>query len=373
MDSFLDKVYWGNTVQSYLIVIAGIFITWGIIRIIRQVLISRLELWIAKTSTNYDDVLLSVIQKYISPYIYILINYQIIRSLNLSPRMQKILATAIAMITVYFVIRLINHAVQLALRGFMRRRNESAERIRQIRGVVTVFKALNWIIGFIVLLANLGFDVRTFLAGLGVGGIAIALAAQTILVDLFSYFVIFFDRPFEIGDYVTTPSASGIVEQIGIKTTRLRSLDGEQIIMSNTEMTKSTIRNYKKLERRRSVFTLQLVYSTSIEVLKQIPTITKDAISGFELATFDRTHLSGFGGSSINFEVVYFVESREYVKYMDTQHSVLLKIMEAFRERGIEFAYPTQTLYFNNQQEETKQLSETGDKNVNSGSNDGNH
>ena len=373
MDSFLDKVYWGNTVQSYLTVITGMFITWAIIRIIRQVLISRLEIWISKTSTNYDDVLLSVIQKYISPYVYILINYQIIRSLNLSPQVRKILATAIAMITIFFVIRLINHAVQLALRGFMHRRNESAERIRQIRGVVTVFKALNWIIGFIVLLANLGFDVRTFLAGLGVGGIAIALAAQTILVDLFSYFVIFFDRPFEIGDYVTTPTAAGIVEQIGIKTTRLRSLDGEQIIMSNTEMTKSTLRNYKKLERRRSVFTLQVVYSTSTEMLRQLPTITKDIISSQELATFDRAHLSDFGSSSINFEIVYFVESREYRKYMDTQHSVLLKIVEAFRERGIEFAYPSQTLYFDKPDQETKRLYEPGDKNVNPGGKDGNH
>ncbi|MBC7827928.1 MAG: mechanosensitive ion channel, partial [Chitinophagaceae bacterium] len=333
MDSILDKVYWGNTVQSYLIALAGIFVSWVIIRIISGFVITHLSRWISKSNTRYDDVLLSVITKYILPYAYLFINYQIISQLILARRLQKILTVAMAVITIYFLIRLINHAIQLSVTGFMRRRNETAERIRQLTGLLGVVKGVVWITGFIVLLGNLGYDVRTFIAGLGVGGIAIALAAQTVLVDLFSYFVIFFDKPFEIGDFVTTPTASGVVEQIGIKTTRLRSLDGEQLVMSNTDLTKSTIRNYKRLQKRRAVFTIQVVYSTHTDLLKQIPTIVRDIVSSHELTTFDRAHLSGLGNSSINFEVVYIVDSPDFGKYMDTQQSVLLKLMEAFHNR----------------------------------------
>ncbi|HTE25641.1 mechanosensitive ion channel family protein [Flavitalea sp.] len=372
MDSYLDKVYWGNTVQSYFIALAGIFVSWVIIRILRGFVMTHVTRWISKSNSTYDDVILSEIRKYILPYAYLFINYQIINQLNLSHRLQKILTVAMAVITIYFLVRVINHAIQLMVTGFMRRRNESAERIRQLTGLLGVVKALVWITGFIVLLGNLGYDVRTFIAGLGVGGIAIALAAQTVLVDLFSYFVIFFDKPFEIGDYVTTPTASGVVEQIGIKTTRLRSLDGEQLVMSNTDLTKSTIRNYKRLEKRRSVFTLQVVYSTKTDLLKQIPTIVKDIVSSHELTTFDRAHLSSLGSSSVNYEVVYIVDSPEFGKYMDTQQSVLLKIMEAFHVRGIEFAYPTQRLYIDKPQEETEQVAKTVDMNANSGSNDGN-
>ncbi|RYF85940.1 MAG: mechanosensitive ion channel family protein, partial [Chitinophagaceae bacterium] len=347
-------------------------ITWAIIRILRRVVIVRVSKWISKTDTTYDDILLSVIQKYVLPYAYLLINYQIIQELYLRPKLQKILAVAMAVITTYFAIRLINHAIQLAVNGFMRRRNESAERIRQLTGVLTVVKALTWMIGFIALLGNLGYDVRTFIAGLGVGGIAIALAAQTVLVDLFSYFVIFFDKPFEIGDYVTTPTASGVVEQIGIKTTRLRSLDGEQLVMSNTDLTKSTIRNYKRLEKRRAVFSLQLAYTTKPDLLKQIPTMLKDIVTSHELTSFDRAHLSGLGSSSINFEVVYIVDSPEFGKFMDTQQSVLLKIMESFRERGIEFAYPTQTIFVKRQEEEIEESLKNVDINMNPESKDGN-
>ena len=372
MDSFLDKVFWGNTVQSYLVVLTILFIIWAIIRILRRTVVVRLSRFISQTNTTYDDILLSVIQKYITPYLILVINYQVIKELNLSLKVQGILSVAMTIITTYFFIRLTNHAIQLSINGFMRRRNESAARIRQVTGALSVVKALTWIFGFVALLGNLGFDVRTFIAGLGVGGIAIALAAQTVLGDIFSYFVIFFDKPFEIGDYVTTPTASGIIEHIGIKTTRLRSLDGEQLVMSNSDLTKSTIRNYRRLEKRRSVLTLQVVYSTNTEMLKQIPTIVKDVVSSHELATFERTHLSSLGSSSINFEVVYMVNSPELVKYMDTHHVILMKIIEAFQDRGIEFAYPTQRLYIDSVREETEQVGKTNDMNANSGSNDRN-
>lgn len=354
-------------------VVAGILLTWAIIRILRRVVLPRLNNWISKTSNSYDDLLLGAGQKYVLPYLYLLINYQIILGLHINARVQKILAVAMAVVTTYFVVRLINHVVQLSVNGFMRRRNESTDRIRQLSGVLFVIKALMWLVGFIFFLGNLGYDVRTFIAGLGVGGIAIALAAQTVLVDLFSYFVIFFDKPFEIGDFVTTPSASGVVEQIGIKTTRLRSLDGEQLVMSNTDLTKSTIRNYKRLEKRRALFNLQVVYSTDKAVLREIPTIIREIINAQEMTTFDRAHLSSLGASSINFEVVYIVESSEFGKFMDTQQAVLLRIMETFEARGIEFAYPTQTVFLNNALNDVAQTANVSVRNKGFESGDANH
>jgi small-conductance mechanosensitive channel len=347
MDSYLDKIYWGNTVQSYLIAIAGIFITWAVIRTLRRVVVKRLATWIARTTNKHDDILLVVIQRYVLPYAYLLINYQIIQELYLHPRLKKILGVAMALITTYYLVRLVNHAIQLAVNGFMRRRNETPERIRQLTGVLVVIKATIWFIALIFLLGNLGYDVRTFIAGLGVGGIAIALAAQTVLGDLFSYFVIFFDKPFEIGDFITTPSAMGTIEQIGIKTTRIRSLDGEQVVMSNTDLTKATIHNYKRLETRRVIFTIQVVYGTKNDLLKQIPTIVKDIVGSHDIALFDRTHLSAITATGFNFEVVYIVNSADFGKYMDVQQSVLLRIIEAFENRGIEFAYPTQSILIN--------------------------
>jgi len=372
MDSYLDKIYWGNTLQSYLIVITGIIMCWATIRLLSRVVVKRLGAWIYKTRTVYDDILFSVIEKYLLPYAYLFINYQIIQQLNMHPRVRKILFVAIAVITTFYLVRLINHTIQLAINGYMRKRNESEERIRQLTGVLIVIKALIWIIGLISLLGNLGYDVRTFIAGLGVGGIAIALAAQTILGDLFSYFVIFFDKPFEIGDFITTPSASGIIEQIGIKTTRLRSLDGQQLVMSNTDLTRSTIHNYKRLEKRRVLFTLQVVYSTSKDLLQQIPGIVKDIITAQESTTFDRAHLSSLGASSINFEVVYIVDSADFGKYMDTQQSVLINIVEVFADRGIEFAFPTQTLVIDKLSDQLEQIQKTTDKNGRSAINDEN-
>ncbi|MET0243012.1 MAG: mechanosensitive ion channel family protein [Flavitalea sp.] len=347
MDSYLDKVYWGNTVQAYLMALAGIFITWAIIRTLRRVVLKRVAKWIQNTDTNFDDILLSVVEKYVLPYVYLFINYHIISELNLSARTQKVLAYAMAFITLYYGVRLVIHAINLSINGLMKRRNESADRIRQLNGVMVVVKALIWFVGFIVMLGNLGFDVRAMITGLGVGGIAIALAAQTVLGDLFSYFVIFFDKPFEIGDFVKSNTSSGTVEQIGIKTTRLRSLDGEQLIVSNTDLLKTTIHNYKRLERRRIVFTIAVTYKTSHEMLKQIPTMIREIVEAQPDTVFDRTHLSKLDTSSMNFDVVYNIDSPDYGKSMDTQQAVLLKIIETFRERGIEFAHPTQTIFLN--------------------------
>jgi small-conductance mechanosensitive channel len=201
-----------------------------------------------------------------------------------------------------------------------------------------------WTMGILALFHNLGYDVTTIVAGLGIGGIAVALAAQNILGDLFNYFVIFFDRPFEIGDFIVIDDKKGTVEHIGIKTTRVKSLSGEQLVFSNSDLTQSRIHNFKKLERRRITFTIGVVYQTTKEQLEEIPTIIRKAIENSGPTTVDRVHFANFDKSSLNFEAVYFVENADYNVYMDIQQKVNLTLFDEFDKRGIEFAYPTQTL-----------------------------
>ena len=198
---------------------------------------------------------------------------------------------------------------------------------------------------FVFLLDNLGRDVTTIIAGLGVGGIAIALAAQTILGDLFSYFVIFFDQPFEIGDFIVLDDKSGNIEYVGVKTTRIRTLTGDILVVSNTDLTNSRIHNYKRMSERRIVFKLGLVYQTKHEQLKQIPGFIKSIIESVDGVRFDRSHFSGYGDFSLDFETVYYVLAQDYVIYMEKQQEIYLAIFKKFEEEGIVFAYPTQTLF----------------------------
>jgi small-conductance mechanosensitive channel len=357
MDEFFNQVYWGNTVLSYLMVVCAIMAVWIILRLVKASLIGLLQKFTSRTNTNLDDLIIKGVEKFVIPYAYLVANYHIIIQLNLPATLSRILAVAITFITFYYAIRLVNFIIHGAVLVYMHQKKEPAHRINQLNGILSVIKAITWAAGIVMLIDNLGYNVTTIIAGLGVGGIAVALAAQNILSDLFSYLVIFFDKPFEVGDFITTNNSSGTVEKIGIKTSHLRSPDGQQMVMPNSEMVKSVIHNYKRLERRRVVFSLGLVYSTTPGQLKKIPSLLGDIIATREQASFDRAHFVSFGDSSLNFEVVYYIDSADFLIYMDTHHSICLSIFEIFEKEKIEFAFPTQTIFINredNISEQTK-------------------
>lgn len=346
MNSFWKMVFWGNTVQAYAIALAGIVLTWMVIRIIRKYLLNLLEKFSQRTSSKTDDVLLSMVEKYALPWLYIFIIYTIIQQLNLHPKLARILYGAFAFVTMFYAVRLVNNFIQLSISGYMRRRGESEARIRHLQGLLVVVKAIVWVVGLLTFANNLGFNVSTLLASLGIGGVAIALASQAILTDLFGYLVIFFDKPFEIGDFVILSADTlGTIEYIGIKTTRIRSLSGEQLIISNTNMTNSIIRNYKRMERRRVVFKISVPYSTSHEKIQMVPPMIAEIIKAQPNVQFDRSHILEYGQYSINFESVYYLMSADYNVYMDTQQVILYRIREAFEKHGIEFAVPVQNLF----------------------------
>ncbi|MCH5598085.1 mechanosensitive ion channel family protein [Niabella ginsengisoli] len=248
-----------------------------------------------------------------------------------------------------FALRLINAVIEYAILSFLKTKEDGDIKQRQAKGLLVIVKVIVWIFGIVFLLDNFGYNVTTIVAGLGIGGIAIALAAQAILGDLFSYFVILFDRPFEIGDFLVVDDKVGTVEYIGIKTTRLRTLQGEQLICSNKDLTDSRVHNFKEMEKRRVVFALGVTYQTDAETLAQIPELVKEIIEKNEDVVYDRGHFSGFGDFSLNFEFVYYMLSSDFNIHMDTQQRIYLDIYREFEKRNIEFAFPTQTLFVNNE------------------------
>ncbi len=192
-------------------------------------------------------------------------------------------------------------------------------------------------------LDNLGINITALVTGLGVGGIAVALAVQNILGDLFSSLTIVLDKPFQIGDSITAGEESGTVENIGLKTTRVRSITGEELIFSNSDLLKSRIRNFKRMQKRRVSFKLAVVYETPLNVLEKIPGLIEGIIKNIETAELDRVHLKNLGDWAIEYECVYWVKSSEYGIYMDTHQKVLFSILKKFEVEKIEFAFPTQT------------------------------
>jgi small-conductance mechanosensitive channel len=344
----LGYVYFNNTVLQYLIAAGIIVIGSSVIQLFKRKPLQRLKQWASTTDTRFDDLLIESIERFGVPALHFFILYAGISTLHLPPRGQAILHVAVTLVITYFFIRLISSVIHLMLRSYVLRQDRGEEKARQLGGLMLIINILVWSIGLLFLFDNMGYDITAIIAGLGIGGIAIALAAQNILGDLFNYFVIFFDRPFEVGDFVVVDAKAGTIEHIGIKTTRVKALSGEQLVFANTDLTNSRIHNYKRMNTRRIVFNFGVVYQTSYEQLEQIPSIVRSIIEEQELVTFDRAHFHAYGDSSLNFEVVYIILSSEYNKYMDLQQAINLGLFRKFQELGIQFAYPTRTLYLAN-------------------------
>jgi Small-conductance mechanosensitive channel len=208
-----------------------------------------------------------------------------------------------------------------------------------------VLRLTLWIIVILLVLDNLGVNVTTLVASLGIGGVAIALAVQNILGDLFASLSIALDKPFLVGDFIVVNDLSGTIKNIGLKTTRLTSITGEEVVISNADLLKSRIHNYKKMEMRRIVYTLGVTFDTPTDRLKKIPDMIHEIFSQIPMVRLDRVHFSKIGQSSLDFEIVYYVTVADYSIYVEAQQALNLAVMERFAREGIDFAFPTQTLY----------------------------
>lgn len=344
---FLQQEIYGNRISEYLtclaIIIGGILLVW----IVEALLLRRLKAWAGKTPSTWDDFLVDRIRRTGIPLAYLGIVQAALRVLTLTPRVERIVDVAGIVLLVLLAIVFTVSLVQYGFEEYIRKQGEDAPRDRALKGVVNLAKSLVWITGGLFLLDNLGFRISTVIAGLGIGGIAVALAAQAILGDLFGYFVILFDRPFEIGDFIVVGDHMGTIERFGIKTTRIASLNGEQIVFSNKDLTDSRVRNYKRMAKRRVAFRLGVTYQTPVDRLREIPGIVAEVFREIEGATLDRVHFFSYGDFSLVHEVVYYVDGNDYTRYMDIQQKANLRIYEEFGKRGIGFAYPTRTVYLN--------------------------
>ncbi len=345
MNELLNQTFLGNPYYNYLIAIGTFLIGLIVTFLFKKILLRRLKKWSAKTDTKFDDILVREIERTLLPILYFGILYLSIKTLTLSETFTYYLGIVTKVLFVYLLVRLILSIINHLTSSYLKRFDDYEQRQKQLKGIKVLVNLLVWVIALVFLLDNLGVEISAVIAGLGIGGIAVALAAQVILGDLFSYFVIFFDRPFAIGDFIIVDDKLGVVEYVGIKTTRIRALTGEQLVFSNTDLTNSRVHNFKKMERRRVVFKLGVVYQTSYEKLKRIPEIVQDIIERQSEVTFDRGHFASYGDFSLNFEFVYFIQGSDYNKYMDTQQNINFEVFKRFEEEKIEFAYPTQTIF----------------------------
>jgi len=300
-----------------------------------------------RTVNKLDDFVIALIDRLVVPLLYLGALYFSLQKLVLPENIVKLVDSLVIVILTIQLIRFLIAILIYAIQKLWLKTDPYAEGTPKSYTIFSIIRVVVWGLGIVFIMDNLGFNISAVIAGLGVGGVAIALASQNIIKDLFNYFVIFFDKPFEIGDFVIIGDFLGTIEHIGLKTTRVRSLGGEQLIFGNSDLTSSRLRNYKRMEKRRVVFKLGITYQTPAEKLKKIPGIIKEIIESVALTKFDRAHFQSYGDFNLVIEIVYYTMSSDYNKYMDIQQDINLKIKEAFEKEGIEFAYPTQTLFVN--------------------------
>ncbi len=346
MSEIFDKIIFGNSLLAYLLCAGSILAGMAGLWVLKVIIIKALIKWTEKTETKIDDFVILSIQKYLLPLLYYALTFSAVSLLHVHSLVTKGLSVLGAVVLTVVGILFVRDLVFFIIFDVYLKKHPAGEDLsNRFRAMMPALSVLIWVGGFIFLLDNLGFKISTIITGLGIGGVAVALAASTILGELFSYFSIMLDRPFVIGDFVVIGEFMGTVEKIGIKSTWLRSLGGERLIFSNKDLTDSRIRNFKKMEQRRALFKIGVTYDTPIEKLKEIPDTLKKIIQKIPGTVFDRAHFASFADFSLGFEVVYYVLSSDYNKYMDIQQAINFSIAEEFSKRKIEFALPTQTLH----------------------------
>lgn len=343
---FLKLEIWNNTVQKYLValgVLIGLFI---IFKIFKGFVLKKLEKWSKQTKTDIDNEIVEILETIPGWFYSFLSFYLASQTLKTHPLFIKTINALFIIISIYWATRIIGQIIEYLLKKFTFKKGKTqSEKTSTYFALALLARIILWSVGILLILSNLGINISALVASLGIGGIAVALAAQNILGDIFSSFSIYFDKPFEVGDYVIVGGHRGTIKKIGLKTTRLTALQGEEIVISNRELTSTRIQNFKKMKRRRISFQLGLTYDTPNTKLKKVPQLIAGIIEKIDNATHDRTNFMSFGDHALLFETVYFVLSSNYKEYMDLQEEVNLEIKTAFEKEKIEFAFPTQTIH----------------------------
>jgi len=339
-----SKTFLGNSLESWLWALAVFLAVLIVLKIFKTIIISRLKKLSEKTKTQLDDLFIGAIQKIASPFYLIIALYAGSLALTLTPLVDKIIYYVFLIGIVYYVIRFLENLINYGVKVLVESK-EGQEGMGIIKLGGAILKIALWAGAIVLLLSNMGYNVTSLVAGLGIGGIAVALAIQSILGDLFSSLTIFLDKPFKIGDFIAVGDNFGTVQKVGIKTSRIELLQGEELVIANSDLTNSRIRNFGPMKTRRVMFTLGVVYGTGAETLEKIPEMLKEIIEKEEGTEIERIHFKEFGDSALIFEVAFYVNSPDYYEYMDTRQRINLEITKKFDKEGIEMAFPTQTIH----------------------------
>jgi len=344
---FLSIVYRDNEVWRWIGAAAFTVLGFLFLRTARSLLVTFLTPRAQRSANRMDDLAVDLIAHSASVFLFVVCLSGGLRFLKMDEALLHI-ADGVLIITGFIQLGLWgNRLIHFWITGRAERKGVADPSAGMFNAVSIVARVFLWAVIVLLILDNLGVNVATLIAGLGVGGIAVALAVQNILGDLFASISIVLDKPVVIGDFLTVDTLQGTVEHIGLKTTRVRSISGEQLVFSNADMLKSRIRNFKRMEERRVLFSFGVTYGTRADVLAAIPEMVREIISSVTAAPvrLDRVHMSLFAEASINFEVAYYVLKPEFGIHMDVQQEILLGLVRKFDEQKIEFAFPTRTVF----------------------------
>jgi len=347
LNTFLQLSFAGNTIGAYITALLIFFLVYIVLQLFRKNVLKKLRRLAKKTKTDFDDLLIEIVLALGTP-LYLLLAAGFALQFIQSPPLVKSIGYWISLgVIVYSAVKALSRVIDYFFEKIIKKRLEEDSTFDSsiIKLLGKGLRAVIWFVALLLVAQNLGYDITALIAGLGIGGIAVAFALQGILSDIFASFSIYFDRPFQTGDFIIVGDEMGTIKHIGLKSTRIQTLQGEELVMSNKELTEARIHNYKRMERRRIGFRFGVLYDTPTKKLRQIPQMVKDIVAAQELADVDRVHFTEFGDFSLNFQVMYYMNTPDYTAYMDTQQAINLAIKEKFEQENIEFAYPTQTVY----------------------------
>lgn len=354
LNTWLNISIFQNSLSIYLqalVTFLGLLLA---LSVFKRILVRYLGRMAKRTVTDFDDFVVSLLAGIGMPVFFVVSLYFATLPLQLSETIRMLVRYAMVIVVTIRSVQLFQEIVKYGIGKAYRRRMKSDDPSIElmVTSIAGITQWIIWVLAVIFILDNMGINISTFVAGIGIGGVAVAMASQAILGDAFSALSIFLDKPFEIGDFIILDGDYlGTVEHIGIKTTRLRSLSGEQLVFSNSDLTKSRIKNYKRMQTRRIAFKIGVVYQTPFEQVKKIPEMIKEIFKHVKEVRLDRVHFQSFGDFSLAYEIVYYVNSADYNIYMDKQQEINFALMEEFEREGISFAYPTQTLYVSHKEE----------------------
>lgn len=345
-NELLQRSYLGNSVQAWLLALAAFLVTFTVLPLVRSFVVSQRKRIQSLEPPLGVELALGLIARTSRVFLWVVALYVAERFLELTPRIERI-STVIIVVVAWLQVGLWGSAAaNFALDRQRVRAAASGDQSYQGSLGILGFIAKVVIFAVVLLLAldNLGVNITALVAGLGIGGIAIALAVQTVLGDLLASLSITLDKPFVAGDTLRLDDIEGVVERIGVKSTRLRSLSGEQVVISNADLLKSRVRNLGRMPERRALFMIGVPYETPRALLERVPKIVEEAIVGVAPSRFVHCVFRNFGDSALQFEVCYFVPLADGQGYLEVIDAVNFRIHAAFEQNGVQFAYPTQTV-----------------------------